>query len=673
VLAVVASHASIGVPGGYVGVDVFFVISGFLITRQLLDEAARQGRFSFARFYARRVRRILPAATLVTIATMLGAYLWAPPLRLAAIARDGVAATLFSINWRLAARGINYFQASAPPSPFQHYWSLSVEEQFYLGWPLLLAVVLFSFRNSRRARAPLVSVLVLLVGASLWASVHVTNSSAPYGYFGTQTRVWELATGALIAATAGNLRQVPRVAAAVLAWFGLAAILTSCFVYSPATLYPGFAAALPVAGAALLICAGCGDSPPRGPERILKVWPMRWTGRISYSLYLWHWPLLILAPDALGHPLSIAERLFAIGAAFALSALTYVAVEQPFQRRGRLVAKPRRALLLGTELVVAAAVIVVIVASSVTVPGGRSAATSTLVPVRAKDVAASLANPPDPVVETAALRSALSQAAQQNTLPDAVTPSLPRASSDYPNSGGCELDDLATTPKLPCDSFGDPEGTKLVVLLGDSHAGMWLGAMKAIAVANHWRLAFFAKSGCPLGAYPDYVNPSLKRTYTECNTWRTAVIAHVVALHPALVVVGSQARPIAAAEPAGLQSSIEALEASGSKVAFLADTPSPAAIGSVPDCLSEHPKNLDRCDLSRATAVSSLAGRQAEIDGARRAGAVVVDPTSWFCATTVCPAVVQGVVVYEDDSHITNTYAMLRAPDLAYPLTTALG
>ena len=676
VIAVVLSHASLGLPGGYVGVDVFFVISGFLITRQLLEEAERRGRFSFAKFYARRVRRIVPAATLVTIATLVGAYFWAAPLRLGTIARDGLTAALFGVNWRFAAQGTDYFQASGPPSPFQHYWSLSVEEQFYLCWPLLLAVVLFAFRRRVHRRAALVAVLGCLVGASLWASVHVTNASAPYGYFGTHTRVWELAFGALIAATAGNLQRLPRVFAAWLAWLGLVAIVVSCVIYSSDTLYPGAAAALPVVGAGLVICAGCGAYVVRGPERLLWLWPIRWTGRISYSLYLWHWPLLVLLPEAVGHPLALGPRLAAIGVAVVLSALTYAFVEQPFQQSRVLVAKPRRAFMLATGLIGAAAAVTLVVPTLITIPGGsgRTALAATL--ARPAQLSASSPSSAAPgaaaKADVALLKKDLTAAAKTEQLPADLTPSLVAAASDYPNSHGCEIDDSSVVPPTQCSDYGDPNGTQLVVLIGDSHAGMWLGAVNEIAVAHHLRLAFFAKSGCPLGDYPDYVNPSLKRVYTECNSWRTAVIAQVVGMHPALIVVGSQARSIAAAEPNGFETSLKALKASGAKIAFLADTPSPADEGSVPDCLSQHPNHIETCDLPRKKAVKNVPGRLAEIDGARRAGATVIDPTPWFCTTSTCPAVVQDTVVYEDNSHITAAYARLVTPELDQALTPLL-
>ena len=275
---------------------------------------------------------------------------------------------------------------------------------------------------------------------------------------------------------------------------------------------------------------------------------------------------------------------------------------------------------------------------------------------------------PDPKVATAQLKKALADATKLQQLPATVQPSLAQSAVDYPNSGGCEVDDVTVTPKLPCDSFGDPLGTKQVVLIGDSHAGMWLSAMNAIAVNNHWKLTFFAKSGCPIGDYPDYVNPSLKRTYTECNTWRTTTIADVVAMHPDLVVVGSQARSIDATEPKGLEESVKELKSGGGKVVFIGDTPSPAVGGSVPDCLSINSENVQRCAIPRSESALTSAARQAEISGAKKAGATVIDPTPWFCTSTECPAVVANTIVYEDNSHITATYGQLLAPELGNAL-----
>ena len=303
VVSVVLYHAGLGVRGGYVGVDVFFVISGFLITSQLLGAQGRGVRF-LPTFYARRIKRLLPASATVVVATVLAARLWASPLQVRSIATDGIYTTFYGLNYRLAIEGTQYLNQGAAVSPLQHFWSLGVEEQFYVGWPLL---ILASAVIPRRLRRPVLAVgLAVLIGYSYRWSIIITNHSAPWAYFSLQTRAWELALGALVAVGAGALARLPRVVAELGAFVGLVAVLTSCFVMSDATRYPGSMAALPVVGAALVI--GCGVGARRRVERILGESMMQCLGRVSYSWYLWHWPMLIITPMIVGHALGWPAR-----------------------------------------------------------------------------------------------------------------------------------------------------------------------------------------------------------------------------------------------------------------------------------------------------------------------------------------------------------------------------
>jgi parallel beta-helix repeat protein len=657
--AVVLNHTGLGVPGGYVGVDVFLVISGFLITRQLLTEVESRGRISFAGFYARRIRRILPAATIVSLATLWGAYMWAPPLRRASIGQDGLASAFFSLNWRLAQQGTDYFRSAGPASPFQHYWTLSVEEQFYVLWPLILAAVALFIRDRRQRTRAIAIVLWTIVLVSLMASIHITRSSHSYAYFGTHTRAWELALGALVALGANRLRSLPRLVAAVLGWAGLGAIVVACAIYGAGTTYPGSAVILPVAGAALIIAAGSGAAVPRfGAERLLALPPMRWIGRLSYSLYLWHWPLIILLPDALGHPLSTLQTFAAIGAALVLSGLTYIFVEQPFSRQRGLIAHPRRAFALAAVLICGtAAAALVLAATAPTDDQGRST-TPTVVAALQAAANGGVVTAPDITDDV-------------TTLPADVTPALDQAAEDFPDSQGCEIAIQDTNPKLPCDQFGDPNGDTSVVLVGDSHAGQWLGALDSIAKSEHWKLTVLAKAGCPLGAYTDYENETGAGGTDRCNSWRTQMLALVAAQRPDIVIIGSQARKVADTESEKLSEVITKLGSGGARVVFLGDTPAPRTVGDIPDCLSKNTSQVQNCAIARTDGIDTP-GRSAEMQAAAAAGARVIDPSAWFCSATVCPAVVDKYVVYADASHITATYAMLRAPQLQSALETAV-
>jgi peptidoglycan/LPS O-acetylase OafA/YrhL len=342
VAAVVLFHAGVpGIGGGYVGVDVFFVISGFLITSLMLREVAVTGSVSLLRFYGRRARRILPASAVVLVAVVLAGYHWLGFLRGDEIASDARWAALFASNFNFAAQGVDYLASQAAPSPLQHFWSLAVEEQFYFVWPALLALLIWL---GLRHATP--TVLALAVAASLACSIWQTGTT--WSYFSPATRAWELGAGCLLALTAGRLDRIPPRIAAALAGVGLAGIVVAALSFDSTTPFPGYAAALPVA-ATVLVLAGRGDA-------LLAARPVQWLGRISYSLYLWHWPVLMIAEQAYG-PQPGVVRGGLVLLSVALAAVTYAAVENPIRHSPRL----RRSHLL------TAAVAVLLIAAPIAV------------------------------------------------------------------------------------------------------------------------------------------------------------------------------------------------------------------------------------------------------------------------------------------------------------------
>lgn len=305
VIAVVLYHAGIpGIGGGYIGVDVFFVISGFLITGLLFREASTTNTVALGRFYGARARRLLPAAAIVGTVTAIAAAVL-PPLQARSVFLDGVASALYVGNYRFALRGTDYLTADAP-SPFQHYWSLGVEEQFYLVWPLLIIAVAASVRRVRPLRStprpvPYAVVLALIGAASLVAGVLWTRTSPSWAFFSLPTRAWELAAGGLVALSIQQWRRLSLRTASIAGWGGLALILLTCTQLNAHTPYPGTEALLPVLGTALIIGGGAVTG-GLGPGRLLCRPAMRAIGRISYSWYLWHWPVLLLMPALLGEP-----------------------------------------------------------------------------------------------------------------------------------------------------------------------------------------------------------------------------------------------------------------------------------------------------------------------------------------------------------------------------------
>ncbi|NVN53735.1 acyltransferase [Mycolicibacterium hippocampi] len=335
---------------GFVGVDVFFVISGFLITSLLLREQTRVGRISLSGFYARRTRRILPASTLVVLVTLFATYHWLGFIAGNSVANDAKWTAIFGANLHFGWVRTDYFGAQSPPSPLQHMWSLGVEEQFYAVWPGLLLIVALLARGARYRRVLAAAVSVIIAASLIW-SVAQTSVNQTWAYFSPLTRAWELALGALVAVLAPSIARLrPAWAAQALAVLGLAGIFISAIVFTSETRYPGYAAILPVVGSAVLIAAGCANQ-ETFVGRILSARPMQWVGARSYSLYLWHWPLLIIPAQYAGRDLSVLENTGLVLVTVVASAATYRLVENPVRRAGMFTSRTGMTLILGAILV----------------------------------------------------------------------------------------------------------------------------------------------------------------------------------------------------------------------------------------------------------------------------------------------------------------------------------
>ena len=330
VVLVVLYHAGVTqLSGGYVGVDVFFVISGFVITGVLLREKASRGRTSILTFYGRRCRRIIPAATIVIVVTVVLSDVFFGIFGGNRTATDGVWATIFLADFHFASTGTNYLTAYQPPSPLQNFWTLSVEEQFYLGYPNFL--IGRNGTSGGQLPAALGHCLVAVIAVSFALSVSQTASAPTVAFFSPFTRAWELALGALVAVGAPWLLRVSSQLAVVMTWIGLGLIALSAVLYNAQTAYPGSAVALPVVGAAFVIAGGTVVS-RHGAELLLRLWPFRQLGKLSYSLYLWHWPILILAAESVGKSsLPVTTNLQWVLVALGLSMITYVAIENPIR------------------------------------------------------------------------------------------------------------------------------------------------------------------------------------------------------------------------------------------------------------------------------------------------------------------------------------------------------
>ena len=352
ILLVVLFHAHVRLlRGGFVGVDVFFVISGYVITGLLLRERQASQRTSFAAFYARRARRILPAAMLVVVVSLVGSAVISGHDYAVLIASDARWCAVFLANVHFAHVYPNYL-VPRPQSPVSQYWSLAIEEQFYLVYPTFFVLCVAGASARRYMRFAVALVIVAI--ASLVLSIAWTHSGQLGAYDSTLTRVWELAAGGLVALGAKWFGRLSPAMAGAMTWAGMAGILVSAVAYSTNTTYPGIAVALPVLSTVLVIAGGT-SRPRLGAEAMLGTSPFRYVGRWSFSWYLWHWPLLVLAAQA-AHTMvngqSTALNLVIVAVALGVAAVTYEFVENPVRHARRLVASPRTTLIGAGVLIV---------------------------------------------------------------------------------------------------------------------------------------------------------------------------------------------------------------------------------------------------------------------------------------------------------------------------------
>ncbi|SPM43084.1 acyltransferase [Mycobacterium numidiamassiliense] len=687
VVAVVLFHAGVpGVGGGFVGVDVFFVISGFLITGLLWREVSTTGAVGLRRFYGARARRLLPASATVGIVTAICAVVLSPPLQVRTIIGDGIASALYVSNYRFAMQGVDYFGGQIPPSPYQHYWSLGVEEQFYLIWPALIIGTAWFIRGVRRftkVRAttssprPYLMVLALVAVLSFALSLLDTYLVPAVAFFSLPTRAWQLAAGGLVALTAGLWRRLPPRVAAIIGWVGLGLILLACTQLSATTPYPGTAALLPVLGAVLLIGAGSA-APAQGCGRVLAVSPMRAIGRISYSWYLWHWPVLLFAALLVGHPLGLIGRLATVLVSGGLAVLTLRFIENPLRFAAPIRRSAIGSLALGavaTAVAVGVGVALLIVVPS---PVGRGPAAAAL-KITVEPVASGAAmDTYEAAVQLgfAQVQTAVAASAGLKAVPSNLDPSLTRAEGEQKALflNGC----MRTFIEVghPECAAGDTASTSTVALIGDSNAAMWNPGFQQIATERHWRLEMLARAGCPLLDVPT-INFTSHREYFECNDWRDQIVARLRTEHPKLIVLsvwrryggvlGSDDRYRFPAgftpyDPAWIDSMarlVQLLRGTGAKVLVLGPIPDPQSVPS--DCLSRHLDDATFCSPPRSMAVKEP-GIVAETVATKASGGQYANITELFCAAERCPVIVGNSLVYFDRNHLTSEYVRILAP-----------
>ena len=590
-LLVTIFHARL-VPGGFIGVDIFYVISGYLITGLILREIEQTGSLDLNAFYQRRIKRLLPTSVFVLFITAIVGMFVLPAITRDALGRDLFAAAAYISNYLFAWWQNDYQNLNATPSPFIHYWSLAVEEQFYVVWPILLLLLA---RYGRRAIFWGISITTVL---SLLLSVYQTQTSPIWAFYSLPTRAWELGVGALLLFVPEKVwrnRFIP--------WLGVIGIAIATFNFDENTAFPGLNAVLPVFATALLI--GSISIWPRAFNDLSNNRISQWLGSISYPLYLWHWPALVLPSSALGRPLRIRERLFCILLTVVLAHLTSKFIEQPLRHKK---IEGRKVYLFFVATTITSLVAGLII----------SATSSSMISVKGTNYKFNLID----VMEKPAVYGDDCHVNYGET-----------------KSGYC--------------TYGDTKSNRTLVLYGDSHAAQWFPALEQIALERGYKLISLTKSACPAVDAPREDQGAFKNVH--CEKWRQNSIARIKSIHPDAVITSSFQY---FTPPSGFPSKsrwwddgqrrlLSELRGSSNHLIYISDTPRP--LRDIPNCLAS--RDSHTCDSTEKT-------RNVIINGFEK-----IDPTPWLC-TSYCPAIKDGYVVYRDASHISVAASLALKPEL---------
>ncbi|GAA5160629.1 acyltransferase family protein [Amycolatopsis dongchuanensis] len=626
---VVIYHVWLGRVSG--GVDVFFLLSGFLFTGQLVRR-----RGDLLATWGRTLRRLLPAALTVLLVTVAVGVAVLPQGRWTQTIREIFASSLFVENWRLAADSADYFAAHNTASPVQHFWSLAVQGQFYLVWPLLIAGVALVAR--RRLRPVLAVVLALLFAGSLGYSIHLTDVDQPLAYFHSLTRVWEFALGGLVALGIDVL-TAPRPLRVLLGWAGVAGLISCGLVFNVGTVFPGWVALWPTLSAALVLVAGATGS-RLGVDRLLSTRPLRYLGKLSYSLYLWHWPVLVFYLVARDRAeVGLLGGAFVIGIAALLAVATYHLVEQP-----------ARTVAWGSYRLVAVAMVPVLLATFAWQFTSEHL-------VRSRAVVAGDADHPGALART--------EGFVYEGRPDApLAPSFVALPDDW-----AWIDNCAESPRgaeLVVCTTDTPEPEHRIAIVGDSHPTQFIAALQPIAERRNWQLIVLSRGGCPFSTESE-IDPENQ----ACRDWNAAAADELLDLRPD-VVFTSATRDVRVGlteqTPPGFLAQWAKLGDAGIRVLAVRDNPRYETSPS--ECVEHAGPDAPECAAPRSELYAPdppyhFLDTPSNVD--------FLDFSDYYCDEDVCPPVLGNVLLYLDDNHLSATYLGTMAPIVEQAIDDALG
>jgi peptidoglycan/LPS O-acetylase OafA/YrhL len=626
VLLVVAYHAQLlGAAGGFVGVDVFFVLSGYLISDILVRQLETDNRIAILKFYARRMLRLLPAVTFVLIITLLVEHWLYSPMERIDVSLSALATALYSSNILFLVRATDYFSAGGAPDALLHTWSLAVEEQFYLVWPLTL----FIGWRIARSRSRLAALLAVLVVLSFAGEVWLTHKKQPWAFFAMPARAWEFGLGG-IAVLLPQHSLPSALVARILGWVGLGLIVASGALAATSS-YPGTWVLVPVLGTTAALIAGRRVE-DAGASHLLAHEPLPWIGRHSYSWYLWHWPVLVFAAALV--PVSTWWGRFAsVVVSLVAAVVTTKFIENPIRFQRRLIERPGRVVAGGIVLTLAMAAICL------------------------QDHRVALAK-----------GGAYFRAAHDPTPGDSL---------------GCQAG-FTDTQVREC-ALGLPAAPIQLVLFGDSHAMQWSGALLTIATRHSWGLRIITKYSCPAARAHVY-NRVLNRRYEECDAWREAAIQRINALRPAAVIIGQIERgntayaddgSIAPLSPRvwleAQRATLARFSSAGIPTVLLRDSPQPGM--SVPKCLSRASMSTNAvsgCAVTRIVALDSVYFGLDKAAAADFQKVGILDVTDQICGEYMCEPIRDGIIVYRDGNHLSRSFVDHLAATVDVRLTALI-
>ena len=661
VLAVVLYHFWPGrITGGYVGVDIFFVISGFLITSHLMREITATGTVRLGQFWARRARRLLPASLLVLLfcAVVTMSPYMTPTSAVPNEVREILASTFYVENWYLALNSADYLNHGGEPTTVQHYWSLSLEEQFYVMWPLIMLLAAWIavkwFRGGRR-RAILVALGVVTVVSFAFCVVFTITNPAP-AYFVTFGRMWQFGVGAMVALVP-MLRVRNAVGSFVLGWTGILLLVYVIFTFDGQTPFPGYMAVLPTLGAAAVIAASNTDR-WWYPTRVMAIRPAQFVGDISYSLYLWHWPLIVIAPSVPFWGLTIYHRVALLALCFVLAWLTKKFIEDPARGWKVLTSRPARVTLWSS---LAAMVVVASVAATAWFVNAP------LYNEGSRAIAELQENPPECFGAAAALDASCADV----DFGDTILPAPGFAGMDRPGDEQCFVQ-LTDARPVSC-TFGsdDPEAPR-VALIGDSHAYQLLPTFERMAEENGWQLVTWFKGACPWNTTPLSTPGAVG---AACTEWRESVQNAIDETElDAGFTAAIATTPYSSdgydsaydAAVAGYRDAWSTVTDRGIPVITVVDNP---VWETDPNkCLRT--RDVSECDGLRSdvlVADDPLRDAASGLDSV-----TLLDFTDAFCGAEVCSPVVGGANIYRDQDHLTVTFVNSLAPWYTEAIESAL-